>query len=54
MRLLNTRTGKFEEFSDLEETPPYAILSHTWDDKEQTYLQVLEIQEKYETCVLLV
>ena len=47
MRLINTATGEFEEFFDLKTTPPYAILSHTWDGKEQTYQEVLEIQKQY-------
>ena len=47
MRLINTETGAFEEFFDLETTPPYAILSHTWDRKEQTYQEVLKIQQQY-------
>lgn len=30
MRLLHTKTLKFQEFPE-SDTPPYAILSHTWD-----------------------
>ena len=33
MRLLNTKTRKLEEFSS-EPFPRYAILSHTWDQRE--------------------
>ena len=54
MRLLNTCTGKFEEFHD-SKIPPYAILSHTWPQKgegaEQTYEDVRKVQE---TCKLVV
>ena len=47
MRLINTHTGKFVEFVNAKDVPRYAILSHTWDKKEQTYQEVLKIQEKY-------
>jgi len=33
MRLINTETLMLEEFIR-KEPPPYAILSHTWDDDE--------------------
>ena len=36
MRLVNTSTYRFEEFSD-RCIPPYAILSHRWDRREATY-----------------
>ncbi|EJF58378.1 HET-domain-containing protein [Dichomitus squalens LYAD-421 SS1] len=42
MRLLNTRTGRFEEKNPEQIT--YAILSHTWDEIEQTFQDVREIQ----------
>ena len=49
MRLLDTSTGKFAEFFDLSNTPPYAILSHTWDRSgEQAYDEVVEIQKAYD------
>jgi len=38
MRLLNAQTKQFEEFFD--ETPPYAILSHTWGSNELTFKQM--------------
>jgi Heterokaryon incompatibility protein (HET) len=38
MRLLNARTKQFQEFFD--ETPPYAILSHTWGSIELTFKQM--------------
>ena len=48
MRLLNTKTGRFEEFVDLKDAPPYAILSHTWDKEgEQSYEDVVKIQELF-------
>ena len=50
MRLINTETGRFEEFFNLETTPTYAILSHTWDQppkREQSYQEVVKIQEKF-------
>ncbi|MCJ1478986.1 hypothetical protein MMC13_007670 [Lambiella insularis] len=36
MRLLHTETLQFEEFFD-KNTPPYAILSHRWQDKETSF-----------------
>lgn len=33
MRLLDTHNFKIREFRD-DEIPPYAILSHTWDEEE--------------------
>jgi len=36
MRLLNTRSGKFEEFIG-RRIPEYAILSHTWEEDEVSY-----------------
>ncbi|KAH7303859.1 heterokaryon incompatibility protein-domain-containing protein [Stachybotrys elegans] len=36
MRLLNTGTGRFEEFIG-RNIPKYAILSHTWEDEEVSY-----------------
>lgn len=38
MRLLNAQSKQFEEFFD--ETPPYAILSHTWGSNELTFKQM--------------
>ena len=34
MRLLNTRTLKIETFQGVARIPPYAILSHRWEDEE--------------------
>jgi hypothetical protein len=39
MRLLNTKTRMLEEIKD-DEIPPYAILSHTWGDKEITFQDI--------------
>ncbi|KAK7214166.1 hypothetical protein V2G26_021344 [Clonostachys chloroleuca] len=36
MRLINCRTLKLE-FKELQDAPPYAILSHTWGDGEVTF-----------------
>ena len=36
MRLLNTRTFRFQEFFD-SQIPQYAILSHRWGDEEVTF-----------------
>lgn len=36
MRLLNTKSLSLEEF-DGENAPPYAILSHRWEEEEVTY-----------------
>ena len=45
MRLLDTLTGQFVEKDP--RTTTYAILSHTWDQIEQTYQDVRIIQESY-------
>jgi len=37
MRLLNSRTFKLETFQNVTETPPYAILSHRWEEEEVTF-----------------
>ncbi|KAB5532530.1 heterokaryon incompatibility protein-domain-containing protein [Coniochaeta sp. 2T2.1] len=38
MRLLHTGTLKFQDFAE-SNLPPYAILSHTWDESEEVSLQ---------------
>ncbi|KAI1865370.1 uncharacterized protein JN550_008418 [Neoarthrinium moseri] len=38
MRLINVRTLEFEEFVGRDK-PPYAILSHTWEDREVSFSQ---------------
>ncbi|KAI9689320.1 MAG: hypothetical protein M1822_009970 [Bathelium mastoideum] len=40
MRLINTISLTFREFFD-SQRPPYAILSHTWEDQEVSYLDFL-------------
>ncbi|KAK1707380.1 heterokaryon incompatibility protein-domain-containing protein, partial [Colletotrichum lupini] len=37
MHLINTATLELEEFFDRARTPPYAILSHTWEDGEVSF-----------------
>jgi len=37
MRLLNAATQEFTDFPAADQTPPYAILSHTWGLEEVTY-----------------
>jgi hypothetical protein len=43
MRLINTQTGRFEEFIGLN-IPGYAILSHTWEDGEVSYRDMINPQ----------
>ncbi|TBU57944.1 hypothetical protein BD310DRAFT_852318, partial [Dichomitus squalens] len=45
MRLLDVWTGQFVE-KDPKKTQ-YAILSHMWDEVEQTYQDVRDIQQSY-------
>jgi hypothetical protein len=45
MRLINTTTLRFEEFEPAF-APAYAILSHTWNDKEWTHQRVLNVLER--------
>ncbi|KAK4196344.1 heterokaryon incompatibility protein-domain-containing protein [Triangularia verruculosa] len=42
MRLLKARSLEFEEFLDESAIPPYAILSHRWEDEEVTYKEILK------------
>src|ERR1700760_3808109 len=41
MRLLNTNNFEIEEVSD-SKIPPYAILSHTWDEEGEVTFQDIE------------
>jgi hypothetical protein len=41
MRLINTRTRKFEEFMG-RNIPKYAILSHTWEEEEVSYTDYVD------------
>lgn len=42
MRSIHARTTELEEFVD-KAVPPYAILSHTWDNGEVSYQDTLEV-----------
>lgn len=37
MRLLNSCSGEMRTFMSYSDVPPYAILSHTWDEEEVSY-----------------
>ncbi len=37
MRLLSSTTLEIREFLSDQNTPPYAILSHTWGEEEVTF-----------------
>jgi len=39
MRLLNTHNWEIKDFISDDEVPPYAILSHTWDEEEINFQQ---------------
>ena len=39
MRLLNAMSLRFQDFPIESRFPPYVILSHTWDDKQEVTLQ---------------
>jgi hypothetical protein len=39
MRLLNVDTGEMHDFISQGDLPPYAILSHTWEDEEISFQQ---------------
>jgi hypothetical protein len=39
MRLLNIHTWTLKEFISDNEVPPYAILSHTWNENEVSFQQ---------------
>lgn len=41
MRLINVHDGSFKEFIG-RNVPPYAILSHTWEEEEVSYKDVIE------------
>src|SRR5436309_3001846 len=43
MRLLNTRTLKLREFVD--NAPPYAILSHCWEEEEVVFADLSNLDE---------
>ena len=53
MRLIDTHSGDFVEFADPSQTPPYAILSHTWDrEGEQAFREVETIQREYKLKIV--
>lgn len=39
-RLVNKGVLEFEDYVEREDRPPYAILSHTWDEEEVSYQDV--------------
>jgi hypothetical protein len=39
MRLLSTQNWEMKEFISDGEVPPYAILSHTWNEEEVSFQQ---------------
>lgn len=45
MRLINTYTGMFDEFIG-NQMPEYAILSHTWEEEEVSYKDIIEGRHK--------
>ena len=45
MRLINTETLELREFFD-SDIPPYAILSHRWEQDEVSYQEMLEGKKK--------
>ena len=42
MRLINCMSKSLEEYFSEESSPPYAILSHTWDDHEISFTDMAE------------
>lgn len=43
MRLINARTFALEEFLE-DKVPPYAILSHTWEDEEVSFRDMQDLE----------
>jgi hypothetical protein len=43
MRLLNATTLELEEFWNSTATPPYAILSHAWEQQEVSFQAISNI-----------
>jgi hypothetical protein len=41
MRLINTSTGLFEDFIG-RNLPKYAILSHTWEEEEVSFKDMVD------------
>lgn len=46
MRLVNTSTGRLDEFFDTQR-PSYAILSHTWGKEELSYFDLLYLTSSF-------
>jgi hypothetical protein len=44
MRLINCETYQLQEFFE-GRIPPYAILSHTWEDEEVSYLDMADLEK---------
>jgi len=47
MRLLNVHSLQLEEFFHLRDPPPYAILSHTWDETEVAFQDLKSRSARY-------
>ncbi|KAH9889531.1 heterokaryon incompatibility protein-domain-containing protein [Cubamyces lactineus] len=45
MRLLNTETARLVTFPNSEEIPPYAILSHVWQQHEQSFQDIKALHD---------
>lgn len=51
MRLLNISSGRLELFDSVEVAPPYAILSHTWGEREITFEDIESLnQSELQKC----
>lgn len=46
MRLLNIKTLKLESYENWNTVPPYAILSHTWEDEEILFHDIVADTER--------
>src|SRR4051794_14485701 len=46
MRLLSSESLQFKDYQDDRATEPYAILSHTWEDEEVTFQDMLASVEE--------
>ena len=46
MRLINTQTHQLESFDNWDTVPPYAILSHTWEQKEILFCDIMPTPTK--------
>ena len=48
MRLVNTKKIELESFITVDEAPPYAILSHTWETDEVSFVELSQSRSKAE------